>query len=324
MGEMLGGFFELEWPDAGAGLRDEGPCCAFLHSGRAGLECLLRGMLREGILHGEVLVPRWTCDTVAEPIRRLGLRMHRYAVSAAAVPLPPRDAPEGSLLLLTDAFGLNSQRVKELARHWPGPVVIDATMALFADYGAEFPAFYSFRKWVGVPDGGMACAPFEIPLPADEARSARRMRCMLERLECGAEAALPFCEAAEEELHGEAMRMSGLTRRLLRGIDYERVKRRRRANFALLHEALAPINRLELTMDDEAVPFCYPLLCGIPGLRDELVDAGVALPLFWPEVVEACPAEAAENYLSRSLLPLPIDQRYGEAEMSRLIGLILG
>lgn len=324
MGEMLGGFFELEWPDAGAGLRGEGPGCAFLHSGRAGLECLLRGMLREGMLRGEVLVPRWTCDTVAEPLRRLGLRVRRYAVSASAEPLLPREAAEGSLLLLTDAFGLNTQRVKELARAWPGPVVVDATMALFADYGAEVPAFYSFRKWVGVPDGGMACAPFEIPLPAAEARSAGRMRCMLERLECGAEAALPFSEAAEEELHGEAMRMSRLTRRLLRGIDFERVRRRRRANFALLHEALAPINRLELTMDDEAVPFCYPLLCGIPGLRDELVDAGVALPLFWPEVVEACPAESAENYLSRSLLPLPLDQRYGEAEMRHLISLILG
>lgn len=324
MTDMIGGFFEPEWPEAGPVPWKEGQGCAWLHSGRAALECLLRGLRANGWKGNTVLLPHWTCDTVLQPLRRLNLEVRRYRIDPETLEALPEDlAPFDALLLLTDYFGLCGDAVRRQGELWSGPVIVDASMALFADYGDK-PAFYSFRKWAGVPDGGMAKAYFPLPLPAEEARSAARMRCMLERLESGAETALPFSEQAEKELGCEARRISPLTRRLLRGVHWEEMCRRRRENFALLHEALAPLNRLRLNPPRDAVPFCYPFLCGIPGLRDELIDAGIALPLFWPEVIEACPAEQAENYLSRSLLPLPLDQRYGPREMQYIIRLILG
>ena len=324
MADMIGGFFEWEVPDAGPLPWEEGSHCALLHSGRAALEVLLRGLRDSGWAGDTVLLPRWTCDTVLQPLHRLRLNSRRYRISPDTLEPHLEDLePSDALLLLTDYFGLCSDTVRRWAKLWPGPVVIDASMALFADYG-DCPSFSSFRKWAGVPDGGIAKAPFPLPLPSSEARSAARMRCLLERLENGAEAALPFSEQAEAELQDNAKRMSPLTRRLLRSVRWEEMRRRRRENFAQLHEALAALNRLHLTPSADAVPFCYPLLCGIPGLRDELIDAGIALPLFWPEVIEACPAERAENYLSRSLLPLPLDQRYGPREMQHIIRLIRG
>ena len=57
--------------------------------------------------------------------------------------------------------------------------------------------------------------------------------------------------------------------------------------------------------------------------RDALIDAGVRLPLFWPEVIETTDAATTENRLARTLLPLPIDQRYTERDMEQLVKWIL-
>lgn len=84
------------------------------------------------------------------------------------------------------------------------------------------------------------------------------------------------------------------------------------------------INRLTLPPLPDSAPFCYPLVSGIPHLRDSLVEAGIALPLFWPEVIRETQASSTENYLARNLLPLPLDQRYSEDDMACLIRLILG
>ena len=69
---------------------------------------------------------------------------------------------------------------------------------------------------------------------------------------------------------------------------------------------------------------CYQLVSGIPELRDALIDQGVRLPLYWPEVIETTNALQTENRLARTLLPLPLDQRYGEDDMRKLIRMILG
>jgi hypothetical protein len=146
---------------------------------------------------------------------------------------------------------------------------------------------------------------------------------MLQRIESGAQAALADSETAEAALNSRPMRMSRLTRRLLRSIDFEAAAAQRISNYEILHSALRDINRLNLPDSPPEAPMCYPLVCGIPGLRDTLIDAGIALPLFWLEVIDATQADEAENILARQMLPLPLDQRYNKNDMERLICLIL-
>lgn len=317
-----------------AGFR-ESCCCAMLHSGRAAWECVLLGEMRRRARSGlpgirRVLMPHFTCGTVWEPLRRLGLRGELYGVSRSLAPILPADVGEDDVLLLTDYFGVSTDVVRQAGSGFPGLVVVDATLALFARYDDCWPAsqrwaaFYSVRKFAGVPDGGVAVASFELPLPAGMARSACRVKPLLLRRDEGALAAASACEEAEAELSGPALRMSRLTRLLVKRVDWAVASERRCENYARLHDALGPMNRLCLPAKVFHGPFCYPLLSGIPGLRDDLVDAGVALPLLWPEVIESCPAESTENEVARSLLPLPLDQRYGEKEMDWLINLILG
>lgn len=316
MKDYIGGFFGLELGEVGNFPYAEGANCAWLSSGRAAWECLLRSMPRPA----RVWVPRFTCDTVLQPLHRLGLPVLRYELGPDWLPQLPEPVRGDDLLLLTNYFGLTGEAVETAAARHACPCVVDATTALFAPPG-QLPTFYSLRKFAGVPDGGVACAPFPLSLPAEEDRSAARAFSLLQRIEEGAAAALPASERAEAELGAAPRRMSPLTRALLRSIDWQRIAAARLRNYAELHAALAPLNRWDaLPSEAPSPPFCYPLVSGIPGLRDELVEAGLALPFFWPEVVRDTSPDSPANALARQLLPLPLDQRYAAAEILQLFG----
>ncbi len=322
--DLIGGFFGLELAAGTPCPHAEGPCCAWLSSGRAAFECLLRGYPAD---LRRVHVPRFTCDTVLEPLQRLGLSYSRYACTEQLEPLLPSRFEAGDAVLLTNYFGLTGSTVARVATRLQAdniPVFVDATTAFFAEAHPHLPTFYSPRKFLGVTDGGMACAPYTLPLPSQEDTSASRAGVLLGRLKHGALATLPASEAAEAELHAEPRRMARFTRALLAATDYRRCAEARCRNYRLLHAALAPFNRLNLPDSAPSAPMCYPFVSAIPGLRDALIDAGVALPLFWPEVLESCEPDSAEFRLALRLLPLPLDQRYGEREMKEFITCTVG
>ncbi len=317
MEDMTGGIFGLEAVSATPSFPyAESPCCAYVSSGRAALECLLRNMEPPA----RVLVPRMACDTLLEPLQRMGLPVTRYGCDAQFRPLLPPDIGAGDILILINYFGLTGDAVAEAAAAAPCRCVVDATTALYAPPLPGVPTFYSLRKFAGVPDGGVALASFPLTqLPQEEADSTLRMLPLQLRTAQGAVAAAAASEAAEQSLSAPPQRMSALTRRILGTLDFAAAARRRLRNYAVLHRALAPLNRLSLPAVPPCAPMCYPLVSGIPDLHDSLIDAGIALPLYWPEVIAATEAYETENRLARTLLPLPLDQRYTEADMDRLI-----
>lgn len=324
MREMMGGFFgEEPLPESvGEMPLAEGPCCALLSSGRAALEVLLANLPS---CPRALWVPRFLCDTLLQAPRRLGIPVRRYACDAQLRPLLPEGLGEADALLLVNYFGVTGESLVQAAARHHGPVLVDATTAL----GAPLPEgadgiFYSFRKFLPVADGGAALARYPLPLlPTETDDSRARMVYMRLRSEQGACAAAAAAQSAEDSLAAPPRLLSPQTRARLRRMPTAEYAARRRANYQQLHAALAPLNRLELPMQPEC-PMCYPLVTAIPDLRDSLVDAGTALPLYWPEVIEATEAHETENRLARTLLPLPLDQRYGEADMKRLLRLILG
>ncbi len=320
----MGGFFGLELAP-GRGLpHPEGECCAFVSSGRAAFECLLRG---HPAPLARVFVPRFTCDTVLEPLARLGLTALRYPCTEQLEPLLPSTFSPGDAVLLTDYFGLTAATVAHTTAQLQAqgvPVFVDATTAFFAQPLPGVPTFYSPRKFMGVADGGIARAPYAIPLPCEQDDSFARSRVLLERAAQGALAALPASEAAEADLHTAPRRMSALTRLLLQHMEYPAMAERRLQNYRQLHAALAELNHLRLPAKPPSAPCYYPFVTAIPGLRDALIDDGVALPLFWPEVLDACEPPSAESRLTRRLLPLPLDHRYNAHDMEHLLRLILG
>lgn len=302
---------------------NEGKFCLFVHSGRAALELLLRNLPRRPRC---LWLPRFSCNTLLQPAEHLGIPVRRYSCDDRLRPLLPTDMAESDALVLINYFGLTAQAVADAAARHNGPVLVDATTA----FGAEMPdgadgIFYSFRKFLPVADGGAALARYPLtkrPRATDD--SSRRMEFLYIRAHLGAEAAAEAARRAEDSLSGPPLRLSPQTRALIFRIGVNAAAERRLRNYRLLHTALAPLNRLELPETPASAPMHYPLVSGIPDLRDSLIDNGIALPLYWQEVVDETEAYETENQLARTLLPLPLDQRYGDTDMERLIQLILG
>ena len=111
--------------------------------------------------------------------------------------------------------------------------------------------------------------------------------------------------------------MSKLTKNLLCGIDYEKVKQKRIENIKFLDEELSEINLLK---NLKVGNFSYPFLLenGVE-IRKKLQENKIFIPTLWPDILENCDENSIEYRYAKNILPLPIDQRYGMEEMGFII-----
>lgn len=289
--------------------------CVWVNSGRAAFECILHSLPQR---IGRVWLPRFICNTLLQPLERMRLPVRFYEVDAQMHPVPVPDIATDDVLVAVNYFGLTAEAVAQVVEQVPCTVVVDATTAFYAPPLPGVPCFYSPRKFAGMVDGGIAVAPFSLVEPAaQDAASDARCETLLQSCSDAA------VQAAEDALSGAPLRMGEVSKELMLSIDWNAAAQQRLRNYAVLHRTLAPLNRLQLPAEPIHAPMCYPFVSGIPGLRDYLIDAGVRLPLYWPEVIAATDASATENKLARTLLPLPIDQRYTEQDMEHLLSLVL-
>ena len=109
---------------------------------------------------------------------------------------------------------------------------------------------------------------------------------------------------------------------MMQGIDYEAVAKCRRSNFQLLHKALGKENDLELHLEDNAVPMVYPYLVPVEGLRERLIENKIFVARYWPNVLDWTTKDEIDYLLAYQMQPLPIDQRYGEEEIGKIIKIV--
>ena len=153
--------------------------------------------------------------------------------------------------------------------------------------------------------------------------SWERMGYLLKRIDVSPEAAYGDFRTESARLKNNPIKtMSALTRRIMMSIDYKQIAARRRENYIRLDEALREKNGINLPLASDAVPMVYPFLTDDENLRQRLIDNKVFVAQYWPNVLDWCDKESNDYKLTKHLLPLPMDQRYGEEDMKRIIQLI--
>jgi hypothetical protein len=107
-------------------------------------------------------------------------------------------------------------------------------------------------------------------------------------------------------------------------VNYEEVAKIRRDNFAFYHKHLAQHNEAKEIMDSETcVPFCYPLLLKSPINLGVFFNKKIYIPSLWNDVTNRVnPGFFMENHISKNLLPLPLDHRYRNIDLSDVITFI--
>lgn len=308
--QPIGGYFELELPTN----KDFHKNAISLNSGRFCLEYLLK--CRH---YNKVYVPYYTCDTVIEPIIKLGIKYEFYHIDrnyriVDDIHLVPDEA-----LLYTNYWGLQGNYCEELARKYCRQLVLDYTQAFYSKPISGIDTFYSCRKYFGVPDGGYlytdAIADFEI----EQDESYTRMDSLIKRIDLSPEAGYDDFHKVSAIFHDMPIRrMSNLTKRLMQSIDYERVAQQRIDNYNVLREVLGGRE-----LNSGEIPMIFPFESAEgQELRKHLITHKVFLAKYWPNVDEWTEEGSTERWLTNHILPLPIDQRYDKEDMNRILEII--
>ncbi len=314
--DAIGGYFELE-PARGCGLH---PQAAALNSGRHSLEYILR---RRGNVV-RVYLPYYTCSVILHPLERLGIPYSYYHVDEQLRPVNLPELNEGELVIGTNYFGIGGAMLRDMAARFGNRLLVDNAQALYDPPMEGIGTFYSPRKFFGVPDGGYAYCTADAALELPQDCSWQLMQHLLQRVDEGPESGYAaFRQNSETLAQKPLMRMSRLTQRLLGGIDYSGAAEARRVNYTALHRVLGNSNKLHADLPAEAVPMVYPYWVGNGAqLRQRLIANRVFVATYWPNVLEWSAPGTLEHELATNLLALPIDQRYGAADMQRILSIL--
>ncbi len=312
----IGGYFGLE-------LGAVNPNYKFFHtpalnSSRHALEFIFRQIEPTPSM---VFLPYYTCEVVLEPLKRLNIGYQFYHITEKLEIAELPNLKENEYIIVNDYFGIKDDYIDRLLLHYKDKMIVDDAQAFYHFNHLGMKAIYSPRKFFGVSDGGFAWTSGTKKIQLEPDYSTCRSIHLLKRIDAGAEAGYMEFQKDDASLSGEPMKaMSALTRSILERIDYEDVKRRRRSNFEILHRALASTNQLDIPLRNAfACPMVYPYLSEDDSLRKRLINNKIFVATYWPNVLEWCGPETTEYRLAKYLLPLPIDQRYGQEEMERII-----
>ena len=309
----IGSFFELELPKG----REyyTGSELARLNSGRAAIWHALRVMGCK-----TVWLPYYQCETVRNFLIKKNIRLKYYHINFDFTPQDLRPV-EGEAVLFVNYFGvMGGARMSALGAGYKN-VIFDNAQAFFSAPEAGSLSIYSPRKFFGVPDGAYVigegadsfCGEYERDCSSDASLF------LLTRIEygCGGRAYEARMRNEKRIDASDVKRMSALTRAILDGTDYEDIKRKRRENYAYACGLFDAINRLNASryLTPDCVPMVYPLVVEDESLFSRLLEAGHFQGRWWSYLKDEMSENSFEHYLSRYLVPISIDQRYGREEL---------
>ena len=312
----IGGYFELELDNRGECIHDDG---ILVNTGRNALELILSNLSNAS----KVYIPKYTCEVIMEPFQKLGIQYSFYSINIQLEIADEIVLGQDEYLLYTNYFGVKDNYVKQLVELYSNRVIIDNAQALFSE--PTTMCFYSPRKFVGIPDGGIAYMDKPIDISEYEQDcSFDRCSHLLKRIDLGAGAGYADFKDNSSLLKNQPIRkMSKLTQALLRTIDFEKVKSKRRENFAILHSLLGSSNKFKLdSLESIACPMVYPYMTDDNSLRQRLIDRKVFVATYWPNVTEWCECASSEFQLSKNIIPLPIDQRHAKEDLIEILKLL--
>lgn len=305
----IGGYIELL---PGPGKPYYSPDCAVaVNSGRNALRYILRCFR---IPH--LYMPYYTCPVMWEAVKDEGVSISFYHLNEEM--LPVEKIPPDSYLLYTNYFGLCESKIRILLKQYRN-LIIDNAQAFYSR-PQGLGSCYSLRKFFGVSDGGYAVfSGDKLPLP-DQDRSASRFSHLLKRAETSANDAYDDFLRNDASLdHLDVQRMSVVTERLSRTIDYDAAAEKRIENFKALDSFFRDSEVFfPLAVLDDNIPMYYPIYCGKNGLREYLVRKKIYVPRCWKDLKKYCgPSEKLEESFCNNVYPLIIDQRYDRDDMKR-------
>lgn len=312
-----------------------------LGSGRDALRLVVRhGLAGRG--WRRLWVPGFLCQEVVAALAGEGLALGAYFdLPGRPLALPP--ATRGEAVLVVNTFGLRAGPTPSLP---PGVDIVedhthDPTSPWAAGSRADF-AVASLRKTLPVPEGGVLWSPKGHPLPAAPpvtevrraAAAAKREAMTLKRSYLAGEVVekesfRSLALAGEEGIaSGEISSMTAETADELSAFPLERWRAARARNWGFLAGRLSRLGWLRVLEPESSAcaGSSVVVLVDDPARRDRvrtrLIERRVYPAVLWPLEATVVPVPLEARALSRRVLSLHCDVRYGESDLSRVADLV--
>lgn len=309
----IGSFIEMEFPKG----REyyTGNNVARLNSGRASIYHAAKVL---GC--GTVYLPYYQCNTVRDFLIKNKLQVRYYSIDEEFKPLI-KTIPSEAAIVIVNYYGIMSQQRLAAVSNGFQNVIIDNSQAFFCKPIDRCLNVYSARKFIGVPDGA-----YVIGFNADryienyeQDFSSDTSQFLLQRIEYGCEGKTYEARMLNEHRIdiSNIKKMSKLTRTILDGTNYDFIVEKRRENFEIACRMFDGINKLNVRMyyDDDCVPMVYPLIIEKDELLPKLLENKIFQGHWWSYLLLEVDKSSFEYWLSKYIIPITVDQRYGNDEL---------
>jgi hypothetical protein len=312
----IGGYFELELRQGEHFHKN----AIKLNTARNCLEYVIRVKK-----YSKIYIPYYTCEVMLEPLKKCKVDYEFYSIDKQLDPQFEYLLNENEAFLYTNYFGFKNKTVTELVKIYQNQLIVDNSQAFYAKPVHGIDTFYSARKFFGVPDGAYLYTDKYLPDELGQDSSYTRMGHLLKRIDINSEDGyVAFRNNDDSLINQPILKMSKLTDRLLKSVDYEKIMNQRIQNYSFLEKELSNSNNLKIPLDNNVIPMVYPYLSKKKGLRQFLIENKIYIPIYWENVkrwtnkVKGC----YEKFLVDNLICLPIDQRYNKRDLLKILNLV--
>ena len=322
----------------------------FFADGRQAIKAVL--LNTEDILNKTCYLPSYLCDSILQSFRELELDVKFYPHRELLKPVLDGNI-EDSLVYLIDYFGTEPVSEEEIVELLDGNnmVILDVSHSILDEnrFSLTHENFYlisSLRKTFPIPDGGIVYhsdpkfksndippRKYEKKLEAmllrklylNETDTYMKDTDNAEKSKWVKEHFLNLNQEYESYKYDSTVEPQSIPLTscyILKNISMTDITDRRWQNLNFMHEKILKRDLLLFNQDNIKSPFILTLKFKNENERDSmrkrLIENDVYPPVLW-DLKAYIPEEFSyERNLSKRILMVPIDQRYGPAEMSKV------
>ena len=320
----------------------------WLSTGRSAIRFVIEAIeKRRSGLKKVAVLPSFTCNTVIEPFLKSGYIVFYYPVekdlrTTSDAILQTAIENDASIVLFHRYFGFDTldgqvDKMCEILHDLGKYTIEDCTQCLYSDIhrsNCDF-AVGSIRKWTGTPDGGFAVCregeffgkPQKTDVILEKAKveaSYAKYRYLFE-YEGEKSEMLAMYRHAEDILDNqtEIYAISTTSVKVQSNLNIDNLKRKRRENFKLLGKIISSRVKTVFCLNNQEVPLYFPIIVDDrTALQRYIIENDIYAPVIWPKSeIQPIVCDGAENAY-KHLLCIPIDQRYDEEDMNRIVKVI--
>lgn len=269
----------------------------------------------------EIYLPIYLCNSVKEKCTELNCKIIYYHIKRDFTP-DLTDINEEAYIYIVNYYGFfDEKKIVELKEKYKR-VIVDNAQAFFRKPVNNVDIIYSYRKFFGVPDGACLISNLRVDDNMNRQNVSDIIYYLVGREEKTASEYYKDFHKSEIAIKDKKIKKISLySENVLNAINYEEIKDIRKNNFEILHNELKVKNQLKI---NGILYYMYPFLLNDKTdiIRKKLIQNNIYIPKLWPNIKTEELSEIENEYIN-NILPIPIDQRYNENDMKKIIEIIL-